>query len=225
MSAPVSDASSVFAAPLVRFAADLELAKGGDGRTVRGIIVPWDTVAIVRDADDEDPYAEAFAPGAFDRWLGTVGPERVKFLRHHLRSADPIGRATLLRNDAAGQYGEFYVSKTAAGDDILELVRDGVLDAFSIGFRPGDHTPLKDVTYRTRAALDETSIVTFPAYADARVSGLRSAHDLPSLLAASTAGAGEPTVMVGSGDQADPPARTGMTRNERDRAIALAHLT
>ena len=149
-----------FAAPLIRFAQDLEVAKGGDGRTVRGIIVPWDTVAMVDDG--AGPYAEAFAPGAFDAHIASVGPERVKFLRHHKRTEDPIGRATMLRNDAAGQYAEMYVSKTSAGDDILELVRDGVLDAFSIGFRPGDHTDLEDVTYRTRAGLDEASIITFP---------------------------------------------------------------
>ena len=208
-----------FSAPLVRFAPDIELVRGGDGRTVRGIIVPWDTVATVDDG--AGAYQEAFAPGAFDRFIADRGVERVKFLRHHKRTEDPIGRATLLRNDSAGQYGEFYVSKTRAGDDILELVRDGVLDAFSIGFTPGDHNDLGEVTYRTAAGLNETSIVTFPAYADARVSGVRSAVDLPSLLAAQQSGAGESPVSGGSGDSAGP-VRTGMTPNERARAIALA---
>jgi HK97 family phage prohead protease len=217
----MSDTPSVFTAPLVRFAPDIELVRGGDGRTVRGIIVPWDTAATVDDG--EGPYVEAFAPGAFDRYISEVGVERVKFLRHHKRNEDPIGRATLLRNDKAGQYAELYVSKTAAGDDVLELVRDGVLDAFSIGFRPGDFLPLDGVTYRTSAALDETSIVTFPAYADARVAGVRNAPDLPSLLAAHASGAGESSVTDGSGDLAGTE-RTGMTPNERDRAIALSTL-
>lgn len=219
----MSDATTTFAAPLVRFAPDIELVRGGDGRTIRGIIVPWDRVAQVQDSEDDGPYFEAFRAGAFDEWIASVGVESVKFLRHHKRSEDPIGRATLLRNDAAGQYGEFYLSKTGAADDILELVRDGVLDAFSIGFTPVNAEVMGDVTYRTSANLNETSIVTFPAYADAKVSGLRGAPDLPTLLAARAAGAGEPSVTDGSGDLAER-VRTGMTPNERARAIALAHL-
>lgn len=211
----MSDASPVFTAPLIRFAPDVELVRGGDGRTVRGIIVPWDTAAMVDDG--QGAYAEAFAPGAFDRFASEVGPDRVKFLRHHKRNEDPIGRATLLRNDAAGQYAEFYVSKTQAGDDILELVRDGVLDAFSIGFTPGDHQKLGEVTYRTAATLNETSIVTFPAYADARVAGVRNAPDLSVLLAEQ--GAGEPSVEDGSGEPADVP--DGLNRYQTAAAYAL----
>ena len=33
-------------------------------------------------------------------------------------------------------YGEARVSKTAAGDEVLELVRDGALDSFSVCFQP-----------------------------------------------------------------------------------------
>jgi HK97 family phage prohead protease len=219
----MSDTPSVFTAPLIRFAPDIELVRGGDGRTVRGIIVPWDTVAQVQDVEEDGPYYEAFRAGAFDEWIAAVGVERVKFLGHHKRDANPLGRATLLRNDAAGQYGEFYVSRTGAGDEMLELVRDGVLDAFSIGFSPVNAETVGDVTYRTRANLNETSIVTFPAYADARVAGVRNAPDLPTLLAAHASGAGESSVTDGSGDPAGSE-RTGMTPNERDRAIALSTL-
>ena len=219
----MSSATTVFAAPLVRFTPDIELAKGGDGRTIRGIIVPWDRVAQVQDVEEDGPYFEAFRAGAFDEWIAAVGVERVKFLGHHKRDQNPLGRATLLRNDAAGQYGEFYVSRTSAGDESLELVRDGVLDSFSIGFTPVNAEVMGDVTYRTSANLNETSIVTFPAYADAKVSGLRGAPDLPSLLAARAAGAGESSVSDGSGDLAEL-VRTGMTPNERARAIALASL-
>ena len=65
--------------------------------------------------------------------------------------------------------------------------------------------------------------MTFPAYADARVSGVRAAIDLPSLLAARATGAGESSVSDGSGDHAEPEF-SGMTPNRRERAIALAHL-
>lgn len=217
----MSDASPVFTAPLIRFAPDIELASGGDGRTIRGIIVPWDRAAQVQDVEEDGPYFEAFAPGAFDEWIASVGVERVKFLGHHKRDQNPLGRATLLRNDAAGQYGEFYVSKTAAGDDILELVRDGVLDAFSIGFTPGTHRKLGEVTYRTAASLNETSIVTFPAYADARVAGVRNAPDLSVLLAEQ--GAGESPVSGGSGEPTAEP--RGWNRFQTAAAVALSNIT
>lgn len=208
-----------FAAPRVRFAPDIELSRGGDGRTVRGIIVPWDTPTVVDDGSG--PYAEAFRAGAFDEYLGSVGIERVKFLGHHKRNENPLGRATLLRNDAAGQYAELYVSKTLAGDESLELIRDGVLDGFSVGFSPVLTERVGDVSYRTSARLSEVSLVTFPAYSDARVAGVRSndlSIDVPD---GGAPGAGEQAVSAGSGDEAPDVTVRGLNKFQIAAAVAL----
>ena len=162
--------------------ADLEIR--GDGRTVVGIAVPFDAPTPIRDASGS--YTELFRRGAFAKTISERG-DRVKFLAQHDRRAMPLGRATLLREDAAGLYAEFRVSQTRDGDDALALIRDGALDALSIGFRP-----VKDVwnsdrsmVERTEARLDEVSAVSFPAYDGALIAGVRTAAtDLSDLIAA-----------------------------------------
>ena len=102
--------------------ADLEIR--GDGRTVVGIAVPFDAPTPIRDASGS--YTELFRRGAFAKTISERG-DRVKFLAQHDRRAMPLGRATLLREDAAGLYAEFRVSQTRDGDDALALIRDGAL--------------------------------------------------------------------------------------------------
>lgn len=153
------------------FAGDLTVRADTEGRTVTGIVVPFGTVARV--SDGGAPYDEMFAPGAFTRTIAERG-DRVKLLMQH-NSAEPIGRATLLREDAAGLYGEFRVSAVPAGDQAIELVRDGVIDSFSVGFAKVKHRKDKGVVVRTEVALREASLVTFPAYDTARITALRTA--------------------------------------------------
>ena len=60
------------------------------------------------------------------------------------------------------------IPQTREGDDApWTLVRDGVLDSFSVGFVPIRDTRDGDVLVRTEAALREVSLVGFPAYAGA----------------------------------------------------------
>jgi HK97 family phage prohead protease len=160
---------------------DLEL-RGGDGRTVVGIAVPFGKASRVVDPGGP-PYDETFRMGAFARTIRERG-DRVKFLANHERLKLPLGRATLLREDSAGLYAELRVSKTAAGDEALELIRDGALDGLSIGFMPIKTGEIWNVTRtaveRTEAALREISAVAFPAHAGAEIVGVRS-EPAPSL--------------------------------------------
>lgn len=154
------------------FVADIEVRSGGDGRTIHGILVPFNRTARVSDGGPF--YNEGFRRGAFTRTIQHKG-DRVKLLSQHQARMNPLGRATLLREDSAGLYGEFRVSATAAGDEALELVRDGALDSFSVGFTPMRHERDENKTvWRTEVGLRETSLVTFPAYEDALISGVRS---------------------------------------------------
>jgi uncharacterized protein len=160
------------------YVADIEIRSDGTGRTVHGILVPYNTVARVSDGGPS--YEEMFAPGAFQRDIEARNGDfrGVKFLYQHNHD-EPIGRAVELRDDAAGLFGAFRVAKTAKGDEVLELLREGVLDSFSIGFRPidpapGDPIKVGEPVVRTKAGLRETSVVTFPAYAGALVAGVRA---------------------------------------------------
>lgn len=206
---------------LVRLAPDVEVSTSGDGRTVTGILAPYDQPARVDDG--AGPYTEAFARGAFEEAING-NPGRVKFLPHHNRTGNPLGRATLLRDDAAGLYGELYVSRTEAGDEVLQLIRDGALDAFSLGFIPRTEQTVGGVVHRTAVRVLEASIVTFGAYPGALVSAVRSnlPNQPPVILGE---GVGESSAEDGSGDpQGLTVVRTGMTPNERERAIAIANL-
>jgi len=156
------------------FTGDLEVRADATGRTIAGIFVPWDREARVSDGGPF--YREAFQRGALAKTIQERG-DRVKFLSQHNSRTNPLGVAKVLREDAAGAYGEFVVSRTQAGDEALELVRDGALDSFSVGFTPVKHEKRNGVVVRTEVALREVSLVTFPAYEDARVAGIRAELD------------------------------------------------
>jgi uncharacterized protein len=151
--------------------ADLEVRS--DGRTIAGICVPFDSPARI--AENGIRFWESFKRGAFTKSINERG-SKVKLLAAHDSQNLPIGRATLLREDAKGLYGEFKVSATRAGDEVLALVQDGALDSFSIGFRPirDKWTPDRTRCDRLEVALSEVSVVTFPAYPGASIDGVRS---------------------------------------------------
>jgi HK97 family phage prohead protease len=154
------------------FVSDIEIRADGSGRTVHGIVVPFDRTARVSDGGPS--YMEGFRKGAFTRTIQHRG-DRVKLLSQHDMRRNPLGRATMLREDASGLYGEFHVSKTAAGDEALELLRDGALDSFSVGFSPIQHVRDNEKTvWRTEVGLREASLVTFPAYEGALIGGVRA---------------------------------------------------
>jgi HK97 family phage prohead protease len=159
----------VFVAPELQVRA---ASKGGDGRTIEGIAVPWGVRQRISPWLDEQ-----FARGAFDHQLAAA--HRVRFGRDHARL---IGRAVELRNDTAGLWGAWRVSNTVAGEETLELVRDGVLDQLSVGFRERQNRRLDDGSVpghqyieRVTADLVEVSVVMQGAYGDAAaIAGVRA---------------------------------------------------
>jgi phage head maturation protease len=127
-------------------------------REVWGRIVPYGETIQVRGRP------ESFVPGA----LADVDITKVKLLDHHKQA---IGKGLELEERADGAYALFRVSKTRAGNEALTLAADGVSDSFSPGFFPGAqstqgaHTRVK--------SMPEVSLVTFPAYAGAKVLAIR----------------------------------------------------
>ena len=160
------------------FTPELEIrsaAKGGDGRTIEGIAVPYGRAQRI-----DSTLVEQFARGAFNHQL--AAPNRVRFAREHVSLGGTlIGRAVELRDDAAGLWGAWRVSATPAGDETLTLIEDGVLDELSIGFRERQNRRLADGTIeRVKADLVEVSVVLQGAYGrGALVSAVREAqrHD------------------------------------------------
>lgn len=161
--------------------ADIEL-RGSDGRTIHGIAVPFDQPTQIQDSIGAS-YTETFRRGAFARTLSERGASRVKLLAVHDSRSFPLGRLSSAVEDAAGLRIEARVSATQAGDEALELVRDGALDAFSIGFVPvatGDRwDQRRSSVERLEVKLHEVSLVPFPAYSGAVIAGVRSADQSP----------------------------------------------
>ena len=160
---------------------DIEIR--GDGRTLVGIVAPFDSPARIFDRDGR--YTETIDRHAFDRTIRERGPGKVKLLCQHDAKSLPIGRAVTLRPESKGLYGELKVSATDMGDQVLTPVRDGALDGLSIGFKPirDRWSPDRSLRHLLEVRLDEISVVNFPAYESARVEAVRS-EATPNLLAA-----------------------------------------
>jgi phage head maturation protease len=165
-----------------QFTSSLALRDGGDGRTLVGPLLPWGVTAQV--VDRGRLVTETFERGA----LQGTDPGRVPLTATHPRDGGtlPIGRTLSIddRQDAA--WGEWLVSDTMLGNEVLALARDQVPLGLSVGFAevPGGSRWNADrsrVT-RTRATLDHVAVVRQPAYAGATVVGVRAQADAPPRL-------------------------------------------
>jgi len=157
-----------------QYDATFEVRGEGDGRTIVGIAVPYDVEQRINPG-----LVEVFRKGVFRDV--TRAANRVKLLFQH-KTDTPIGRATMLEERDGGLYGEFRISKTEAGDEALELIRDGVLSNLSVGFQPLKDEKRGGVVNRIRAHLAEVSLVTFGAYGDAaNIVAVRQEIEKPNL--------------------------------------------
>ena len=136
-------------------------AVDGEDRIIEGIAVPYhDTI------DVGGVYRERFQRGVFGFVSG------VKLLYQH---KEPIGRVDGYEDSEDGLRIRARISHTPRGDEVYTLLRDGVLDHFSVGFIPVEETRDEDGTVvRTKANLKEVSVVAFPAYQNATVTAVRN---------------------------------------------------
>jgi HK97 family phage prohead protease len=155
------------------FTSSLAIRDNSDGRTLVGPLLPWSVPARV--VDQGRLVTETFTRGALE---GT-DPARVPLTATHPRDAGtlPIGVTLSIDDRADAAWGEWHVSDTMIGNEVLALARDGVPLGLSVGFAevPGGSRWSADrqrVT-RTRAALDHVAVVRVPAYQGAGVVGVR----------------------------------------------------
>ena len=99
---------------------------------------------------------------------------------------EPVGKITATDADD-GLHISARISQTPRGEEVLTLLRDGVLDSFSVGFQPKQSKRSEDGTVvRTGAVLREVSVVTFPAYEGAQVAAVRSQDESEATVAEET---------------------------------------
>jgi HK97 family phage prohead protease len=154
---------------------NLELEQRSDdstGRKVSGIVVPYDSPTQLNRST-----IEVFRKGSLAKTVSERGSKIALHLTHDPLSI--IGKAVDWRDDARGMWAEFHVSNTTQGNDALELIRDGVLHSFSIGFKAiANRTDVTNrngtrVYERKEVRLGHVALVPNPAYQDATVEGLR----------------------------------------------------
>lgn len=141
-----------------------EVKADKDKRVIKG----YAAIFGVRDSDGDIIVKGAFLE-SIAKDFGAPGsgkPNRVKILAHH-NGRDVIGRPSVLKEDDIGLYFEGKVSKTAKGDEILELVADGVIEEMSFGFNTVDadygEVDGQRVRYLKKLNLWEISPVTWGA--------------------------------------------------------------
>lgn len=142
---------------------EIEMRLDSEDGTIRGIAVPYGEPANIGGS-----YEERFAPGA----IRSV--EDVKIYYGHQHDDLPIGRVISGRDTEAGFE---IVAKLTKGvqraDETLALMRDGVLNRFSVGFVPVEQSIDGNVVTRTLVDLKEVSVVSFPAYSGAEITQVR----------------------------------------------------
>lgn len=115
--------------------------------------------------------------GAFARSLERTGVEGVKLLYQHDPS-EPIGRWLDIREDRRGLFVKGrLLPEVARAREVLALMREGVLDGLSIGFRTVKSRADADAGARRLIEIDlwEISVVTFPLLPAARVVAVKAA--------------------------------------------------
>lgn len=125
---------------------------------------------------DADLGNDIISKGAFNKTLKERG-DRVKILYQH---ADPIGKPISMTTDSKGLYVEGKISKTRLGDEVVELMYDGVIDQMSIGFSIPEGKSERDskgMRQINEVKLYEFSLVTFPMNENAFVTSIKSVKD------------------------------------------------
>ncbi|RYQ66074.1 phage capsid protein [Bifidobacterium pseudolongum subsp. globosum] len=189
---------------------ELREAESGDGLTLTGIAVPFN-----QRYDLYDDVSETFDPDC------DFGTRTVKVAREH---GELIGRAIELEARDDGLHITARLSDTAAGRETAQLVRDGVYDAFSVGFKPVSHTieqtEGRTLIHRREVELVEVSVTGIPAYPGAAIESQRtltSTNDKEQIMDTE-----ENTTMAGQIAALDSEVRDIKTMLARDTGTAAA---
>jgi HK97 family phage prohead protease len=140
----------------------------GDQWSVEGYASTW-----ARDLGDD-----VIVPGAFQKSLGNGRPVRFLYQHDHRQV---LGKTLDLKEDDRGLFGAFAISKTALGQDVRTLLRDGSLDSFSIGYLPKQEEFDKKAGVRRIKELEllEVSVVSIPMQPAALVTRVKELAGLP----------------------------------------------
>ena len=128
-------------------------------REVSGLAVPYNQTI-----DIGGGWSERFEKGSVDLTAN------VKLFRDH---EDIIGVVTEMEESDEGLLIRAKISETVLGNETLNLVKDGAIRSFSVGFIPVTDEKKDKTIIRKKVNLKEVSLVAFPAYDKAEVLSVR----------------------------------------------------
>jgi hypothetical protein len=155
---------------------EVKEAPAGDGQPPA-----YEVEGYVAAFNNRDLGGDVILPGAFDASL--AAGHKVRFLRQHDHSK-VLGTVLELKADPHGLRGRFRISRTPLGEETYQLLKDGALDSFSIGYLP-DEAEHKDNGVRElkQLTLLESSVVSLPMNPRALVTAVKAhpngAADVP----------------------------------------------
>jgi uncharacterized protein len=150
----------------------------GDGRTVTGLLAPYNEVVLVDDGFG--PYYETFVPGCFDRAMrGNATYLRVQ-LEHN---GHWVGRGNQWINRPEGLSAQMRLDNTEAGREAAFKIHDGQTPGLSIAFQtnPNDRSEPNfrnglPLVKRTKVkSIHHVALCQHPAYKGAMVESVRHA--------------------------------------------------
>lgn len=157
--------------------------EGGDGRTLHARLFSWDSASLI---DGPGPsFRETWERGVFSQSIKRAQSTKRGWplmYNHDTRSL-PIGMVPMIHERDDGPWMTAKISRTSLGDDVIELIKDGVLPGVSVNGRNiRSARDGKGNIRRMEVALNEISVTPFPALvgADAMVlrSGLTFSHPM-----------------------------------------------
>jgi HK97 family phage prohead protease/HK97 family phage major capsid protein len=146
-----------------------EVRLEADTREIVGIAVPYG-----QRADIGGVYEEEFVPGA----IRSV--EDVKLFWQH---SEAIGKVIEGRDTEEGFEIRAVISDTPRGNEAYTLLKDNVINKFSVGFVPVEQTREGNIITRTLVDLKEVSVVNWPAFSQASISEVREEQTVTEVVA------------------------------------------
>lgn len=144
-----------------------------------------DTFKFVSGEEEDGVYIEGYASYVGKDRDGEILPPNAIRLENFMKNPiilnqhnrqDPIGKCVSVEKREDGLWIKAYIS--SAAEKVIKLISDGILKAFSVGFRIHDYKFLEngDFIY-TDVELFETSIVSIPCNQDALFSLCKSFNE------------------------------------------------
>lgn len=133
-----------------------------------------------------DSYGDIIMPGAFTK---TIQERRgkIRVLWNHDSSAPPVGKLLDISEDGYGLKIKAQLASTPRGQEIAQLMRDGVIDSMSIGYTTVKHAYEqrddlgREVRLLQELKLYEFSPVNFPANEAASITAVKRQHEAETL--------------------------------------------